>query len=261
MKFKKPNFQRLRREEVYQYIKEFLGKAITYNVGNIFCGEDQRLIVLHKELDKAIDVTRKSPFTAKIAEKDELRDKKLLGVKYMLKGISNFHLGDAKSEAAEILLVRFDHYKPEDKGYAQETGAADNLVNNIRDEYSAEVSLLGLEAEFNSLKEINDEVASLLIARDKERSLKPERNIAAICKEIDDCYGNMIRCLEVATIRPVDNNITLFANDLTKQIDRYRNVLAMRKAVNNTATPASTTLSNQKLNDSDIQTTEIPAKK
>jgi hypothetical protein len=78
------------------------------------------------------------------------------------------------------------------------------------------------------LEEYNNKFSALSDERHSENSSKSKMRVIDIRKEIDNCYGNMVRCIEVATILNSNHNLMPFINELTSLIDRYRNTLAVR---------------------------------
>jgi hypothetical protein len=47
--------------------------------------------------------------------------------------------------------------------------------------------------------------------------------------EMDAAYGDIVRCLEAASILNPENTLTSFMNTLNSNVKRYNDVVAMRK--------------------------------
>ena len=237
MNIKKAPLVRFRNEEFFQFFTEFNELVTEYGQEKIFFGEYEKLVAIFSDLDEVMEQIRKSGYTTEITEEDNLRDMLFAGLRDTVKAALN-HFDEGKRKAAAKLMLVFNTYgNVRQKGYAAETAAVYNLVQDLRQKYADETAELNLQEWVDKLDEHNSNFSTLMNARDKEKSLKPHGRIAEIRKTMDTCYVNMVKCIEVATIAKPDEKLMLFINELVSKIERFTNMLhsreGRRKTMNN----------------------------
>lgn len=222
---------RLTNELYFKYILDVNKLIRTSGIDrSIFGGEDQRLEALCNELDEVLEQVKLSEYTAKIEKKDAKRENTysiMLGeVKLAMKDEDN----EETLEAAITLFHVFKAYgNIKRKSYDEETASIYNLVQDFENKYSEQIEILELQSLVAKLKTLNTEFDKLMGLRNTEKSLKPKARAVDIRKEINQCYGNIVKCIEVKTIlNPNNHGLTPFINELNTNIDRYRNVLAVK---------------------------------
>jgi len=232
MRIQKPRLDKQKNEEFFQFFIDFNMLVNLYKVVSVLSkAEYDKLLALLAELDEALELVRTSMYTAELSEVDRLRDTALLGLRNMVKAMQ-YHFDEAMQKAAIQLMLVFKTYgNMRGKGYAEETGAIFNIVQDFREKYAAEVTTLGIGAWVEKLSAYNTRFTELMNARDKEKSLKPHRRIHDIRHDMEICYGNLIRCIEVAVIMTPEAEEALkeFVSELTSKIERYRNTIAVRE--------------------------------
>ena len=229
MNIKKARLIRFRNEEFFQFFTEFKELVATYGLENRFFGEYEKLLALYSDLDDAVEQIRKSGYTSEITEADNLRDMVFAGLRDTVKAALN-HFDEGKQKAAAKLMLVFNTYgNVSQKGYAAETASVYNLVQDLRQKYADETATLSLQEWVDKLEEYNIRFSTLMNARDREKSLKPQKRIVEIRKDMETCYGNMVRCMEVATLAQPDENLMLFINELVSKIARFANILSSRE--------------------------------
>ena len=229
MYIKKPGLNKFRNEEFFQFFTEIKELVLIYGYEGKFFGEFEKLLALYSELDFAMDMVRKSVYTSEIADMDNLRDMNFSGLRDTVKA-AQYHYDEEKQKAAsKLMLVLNSHGNIRKKEYAAETTATYNLIKDLREKFANETAILELQGWVDKLEEYNSIFSSLINTRDKEMSLKSPKRVVDIRKEIELCYANIIRCIEVETISEIDEKLMNFINELTSKIDRYRNTIALRQ--------------------------------
>jgi hypothetical protein len=140
------------------------------------------------------------------------------------------HWDENKAEAARRLMIVCDHYKGmKTKGYREQSLKMYNFLQEINEKHSADVATLDLQACITKLDELNEDFRGVIDIRDKEKSEKPQLSITDIRKNLDNCYGNLARCLEAKSILENDSNTTALINIINSKVTYYNNTLAIRK--------------------------------
>ena len=220
---------RFRNEEFFQFFTEFKDLVSKYEVDSNFFGEYVKLIALYNELDDSLELVRKSNYTSEIVELDKMRDKVFLGLKNTIKALQN-HFDEDKQKASTRLMLVFKTYgNVKEKGYAAETATIYNLVKDLNEKYEFEIEILELQGWVDKLDEYNNSFSKLMSARDKEKSEKPQKRVVDIRKEMEICYRNIIRFIEVAMFSEPDDNLISFVNELLSKIVRFANILSLRE--------------------------------
>ena len=229
MNIPKVKLNRLRNEEFFQFFTDVKELIEANGIESSISGEYQKLLSLYNDLDDVMLQVRKSSYTSEIEDIDNLRDMVFSGFRDTVKAFQS-HFDENKQRAATKLMLVFNTYgNMRHKGYAEETAAVYNFVQDMQDKYAVEVATLNLQEWIAKLDEHNNKFKTLMNARDTEKSLKPKQRVVDIRKDIEACYGNIVRCIEVATILNSEHTLTPFINELNSKIDRYKNVLALRE--------------------------------
>jgi hypothetical protein len=229
----KVGLNRLQNQEKFNFISEFRELVTRYTVSNTtLSNEYNTLIALHDELSNTLEVARRSTNTAKIEVVDSVRDN---AVTRLRKNVVSFlaHNKVVKADAASNIMTAFDKYgEIERRSYAAETAAIQSLVQDLRTKYLNDITTLGLQNWVNELDDANNEFKDLIKARDIENSAKPQVRTIDITRKIEKTYGEVVRCIETATIHdPTNHGLDPFLTELNIVINRYRNMLAQRKGV------------------------------
>ena len=228
MRIPKVRLQRLRNEEFFQFFTEFKELVETSGIETGILGEYPKFVSLYHDLDVVLELIRKSSYTAELAKFDSLRDMTFGGFRDTVKAFLS-HFEEEKQRAAAKLMLVFNQYgNLSMKGYAEETASIYNLLQEICEKFGNELATLSLQAWVDKLNEYNNHFSTLMNARDREKSLKPPMRIVDVRRDMESCYANMVRCLEVATILNSGHTLTPFINELNSKIERYKNVLAIR---------------------------------
>jgi hypothetical protein len=229
MKANKAPLYRLRNEEYFEFFTQFKMLAEAEGIQNLISDEYQKFITLYKNADTVLELLRKSPLTKEIAETDNNRDMLFNGLRASVKALQS-HFDPDKQRAAEKVMLLFNQYGYlGKKGYAEETAAIYNIVQDMQEKFTAEVATLGLQEWVTKLSDCNVNFRELILERNEEQSLKPKFRMVDVRKDMEACYENIIKCLEAATIVNSSHNLTGFFDKLNSNVDRFRNVLSLRE--------------------------------
>jgi hypothetical protein len=225
----KIKLSRLHHEEFFNYFTEFKELVAKHYIGyDILSGEYPKLLALYGDLDNVLEQVQKSILTADLVDTDHLREMIFCGFRDSAKAMQ-FHFEEDKRRAANTLMLVFDTYGDvARRSYAEETAAIYNLVQDMKAKYVNELNTLGLTNWVAKLDDVNNRFKSQMNERDKERSLKPTARAVDVRREMEVCYGKVIRCIEATMILNPNHSLTPFVNELLAKIDRYKNVIAVR---------------------------------
>jgi hypothetical protein len=232
-KIEKIQLDRLRNEEWFQFHSDFknlMAKNMPEGMG--MDEESTRYLALHGEAAAMIDRMRKSAFTVKISEADELRDMAFKGFRTVVKGMLN-HVEAEKREAAARLTPVFDHYGAVDRmNYSQETAAAGALLRDMNGTYAGDVVALGLDTWVKGLEKCNNDFTALLNERDTEQGGQPSVRMLSLRKEADAGYQDLISRIEAVALLMKNHPLTPFIDTWNAVVVRYKNMLAQRAGRN-----------------------------
>ena len=223
LRFKKLNMYNLHGEEHFQFICEFLKEAEKANVIKLVQDKFTQLVSLYNMEDELLEKIHTSPLTEKIEKADNDRDCTYIGFRDIVKGMQ-LHYEPAKSEAAMNLMTVFNTYgKITHKSYSDATCLLQNFLHEIRENYAKDVKTLNLEGWVNKLEETNKSFSDMMIEGEK-----PKCTMSEIKSQIDDCYGDIVRCLEALAILNADHKLETFFNTINSNVERYKKLLAQR---------------------------------
>ena len=227
----KPRQNVYQNEEYFNFLAEFKVVAEAAGIPTLLPVPYQKFLKIYNDADKLLDYMRKSsPLTNQIAEIDNERDTLFSGLKAVVKGML-FHYDPAKKAAANKLIVLFDDYKSNQKNYAKESSSLKHFLGLLQanGEYAGDIAALDLQAWVSALETSNNNFDALILERTKQSGEKPSYNMKDLRHEIDACYGDLIRCIEAATILNPDHTLTTFINTINSNVKRYNDTVAVRK--------------------------------
>jgi hypothetical protein len=182
----------------------------------------------HKQEKEAIEHISKSALTAKISAADADRDNTYLGMKYTLNA-ALLHFNTALKDAAERLKIVFDTYGNIIKrNYAEETGAINNLLEELRLRHGGDADLIGIHTWITELTRRNNIVQELLRSRDAEHARNSDMPVKAIRAQADDAYRAITERLDARAVIDTDADLEGFIGALNTLVARYNTILAQR---------------------------------
>ena len=182
--------------------------------------------------DQVINPGRKSLETEDLKIRDNERDDSLGAYHEALLGLQR-HPVDAKRQAARLLLLNYDTFKPaRGQEYMKETELIDQMTKEIDDsqELTAAVTLLALSDYLDDLKQKNQAFATLMASRTAATEGQVKGAVAEARADLEAKYQLFRKLLNVASIYEGDTDYRPFILSVNAEIEHYRQILA-RKGV------------------------------
>ena len=175
----------------------------------------------------ALDVIRRSEFTAEIDAHDHERDRLYRGFADTVKGSLN-HFDPAKRQAAEKIEVILEHYgNIAAKTLDEETAAIEDLHRELlKQENFAHVAALGLGDWLGQLVQVNRNLEGLMMQRYDETSKRPDINMQSARKEVDGVFRTILDQMEVEVRAKGPDTNKAFIAKLNAVMERYKDILA-----------------------------------
>lgn len=169
-----------------------------------------------------LKVSTKSVLTGYISTADSKRDTFLGGYRHSLKGFLS--LPDAEmQEAAKILWEHNLNYAIDPQSQLdKQTGMMANFIEDLEGPLAAEVAKLGLTPFVTSMKAANEEVRTLMMQRDTEKSAKTVGATKAARAKTDDAYRTLIKKVNALALVEGDELYASFIDEMNAQIVRYK---------------------------------------
>lgn len=198
MKVIRINLPKLHNEEWFEFFTKFAELVKHFGADKI--GVKELFDKLEPLCDKADDlllVLKKSVYTKKIETADRKRDELFQGFYAVAKGLLKQPVA-AKREAAERLYNLLDGYRKSilGHGYAEESAAIHNLLQDLRREYETDVTLLALTDWVTAINQAEQDFQAVYNERIKEDVAKPKRDLKLIRGQADVFYHAIIGTLD-----------------------------------------------------------------
>lgn len=223
----------LRNEEHYQFNIDFSNLVTNYSAATL------GITVLYPAYQaalavetKSLDIVRGSATTDDLADIDTQRDSTFIGLDSSVKSML-FHF-DATTKAAAMRIKKLlDTYGDvAEKPYDQETGAITKLVNDLQGDYSADATLLGINAWVVELQRLNIQFDTLKNSRYAEGAAKPQENLKLARKQTDKAYQAIVKRINALVVVNGEATYSVFITELNERIANYNNLLAQRHGRN-----------------------------
>ena len=193
------------------------------NVNALFVEADPETLGIKPEYDvykplldeevEALDIIRRSGFTAEIDAQDHERDRLYRGFADTVKGALN-HFDSAKRQAAEKIEIILKHYgNISAKTLDEETAAIEDLHRELmKQENFAYVAALGLGDWLGQLVQVSRNLEGLMMNRYDEASKRPDVHMKPVRKEVDASFRNILDLLEsLVRVKGEDTNKAFIA--------------------------------------------------
>jgi hypothetical protein len=154
------------------------------------------LIPLRERADKLLVILRKSVHTEEMKNADKERDTSFRGLYNVVKAYRHLPLA-ADKETAKQLFVLLSGYRKLvlNSGYAEESAALYNLLQDLKGKYAPDVSQLGLGQWVANLEAAEQKFLAFRSERTKEDIEKPVEHLDGIRKEVDALYRSITEVL------------------------------------------------------------------
>lgn len=219
------NFHSYRNEAHYEYMKDYDGKLNEHPAVKAlvqpFVPEFDDLFDRERKL---VDVQKKNPYTAKIAEADDLNDQLVLGMKETVSAATRYQDPEV-TEAAIRLNDRLKTFgKIESKSYEEEAAALDILLDDLQSPmYAADVATVKIDGWVSQLTASLANFKTLLNLRsDALAKTAPQENLRTVRKKIETVYRKMNTRINAAAELDEDDRYAPFIQQLNARI-RYFN--------------------------------------
>ena len=270
MQINKPRAYDYQNEEYFNFLTEFKVVVEKTGIDTLLPVPYKEFVKVYNDADTLLDyIRRSSPLTKQIAEADSERDSLFGGLRTVTKGMLS-HYDTAKKEAATKLITLFNDYKSNKKNYAKESSSLKHFLELLQGsgEYASDIATLDLKTWVLELEKSSNNFDALILERTKQAGEKPKYNMEELRREIDSCYGDLVRCIEATTILDPDHNLTSFINTINSNVKRYNDTVAIRKgkaAAQKVKAAETTKIVSEAIIEEPIkvpeETIDIPAKK
>ena len=225
------NSTHLRNNEHFQFYTEFydlvrLENPATLNILDQFDHFDE----CYWNEDKALQKISKNATTEQIKNYDKQhRDPTYRGLVATNKAAIN-HFDSAMVLAAKRLKVVFDAFGDISKmPLNEETSAIYNLVQELKNNNSEDVTKVGLTKWVNTLEAQNKEFDALVKSRNDENSAKTELKMKEMRKETDKSYKVITTRINASIILEGEDVYVSFVRKLNTFIEKYNMSINQRR--------------------------------
>lgn len=138
--------------------------------------------------DEQLKISTKSFISDAIAQADQQRDALYISYKKALDGLQGMPM-EGYAEAAKVLIQKNKDYNIDVRAQLdKETGLLDNLLQDLQGPCKEQVALLNLTPVVDKLKELNEQVRTLMVQRTEERKLIEVGALRAARQAGDEAY-------------------------------------------------------------------------
>lgn len=229
MKITKLDLNQLRNGEHFQFHTEFkeLVQQFTAETLNIKTDFDQYL-KLYAHEDEVLEKIRKSATTQQINEADSIRDMTYRGLVDVISAAQKHFNAEVRESARKVQILIDTFGNISRLPYNEETAKIYNLVQEMKNQYSSDITLLKLEDWVQELDKNNKNFEALINQRYDEQMDKTTTNAREIRSQIDPVYRNITEAIDVFARVTPKAEYEEFAKALNLRIDTYSLTLAQR---------------------------------
>jgi hypothetical protein len=202
MKVQKIHLSRLRNEEWFGMNTDYNDEVSKFGAERLGIEKlYHRFLQLHYKADKLLLILRKSVLTKELKAADKERDTYFGGLYRSVEADMNLPV-PAKQEAARRVynLLRHARRNVVMGGYAAESSAIDNLLQELSGAYKADITLLVLGEWVDALRRAEDKFADLRVQRIDEIYEKPKESLVEIRREMELLYSSMINMFDARLV-------------------------------------------------------------
>lgn len=233
MRTSKIDLSRLRNEEHFQFQTEFKASVAKYSAQALSI---EALYAtwepLYAQELEALQVIRKSATTEQLAIADTERDEIFRGFADAVKSLLNHFSADKRMAASRVNVVLDQYGNVARKSYDEETAAITKLVQEANGALRADIATLGLADWIAELDTRNKAFDALMKSRYSEAAAKTELRMKQVRAEIDLVYRAIADRLDALMLLNGPAAYEPFVRELNTRVDRYNDIIAMRKGRN-----------------------------
>ena len=220
---------RLRNDEHFQFVTEV--KDLITQIGAPTLKIEAQFYefnLCYDNEDEALKKIVKSAVTEEMKAADRNRDNTFSGLVTTNKAALK-HYTPAVVAAAQRLQVVFDTYgNVSRKPLNEETSAIYNLVQELTENYAADVTKVGLDGWVTKLDAANKAFDALVKARNDENTAKTQLKMKETRIATETVYFDIVKRIHAFMIVEGESNYITFINKLNGYVDKYNNILAQR---------------------------------
>ncbi len=226
----------------YEYIMNVLERAKNHEVVSVKASIEIANLEAAFNIENAnLKVSRASLLTAEITAAQKSRADCYNGYKKAVKCYLNLPDGELVNAAEKLMghirSYRINPYSQLDKV----TGMLTNFVEDLNIELQPEVTLLTLTPFVTNLGTTNEQVRTLLIRRDNERSTKVIGAMKSSRELTDKMYNILIKKVNALAIIEGEAEYATFIAETNQQIVRFKQEVLKQKATKPKGDDVSTT--------------------
>jgi hypothetical protein len=226
MKISSLKVSHLRSEEHFQFMKLFAQLLDKFPaVKSLVIALYVTFADLLLQESQLVDAERASALSRLIAEADERIDRTVVGINSIVNA-GLHHFDSAVISAAERIHTRMKAFgNIESKSYEGESAAIGILINDLRNNFAGDLSVLNLNVWINELDAAHAEFDQLFEQRNVEWADKPDANLKDIRKRMDDSYRQMTVRIDAAATLDDTVTYTEFIRQLNREIAYFNDHL------------------------------------
>lgn len=195
------NYSNLVNEDHVDYHETLIGVFSEFNVNSL--GIESFYVEYKKAFTDEVgllDEIRASEYTEKMSEQDKVRDDIFHGLVNVIKGNTMHYLPDMRVHAKRLAFVLDGYGNIAKKTQSRETAAIDDLVRELRNTRSAELTALRLNDWVNALETENTKYKNLRNLRYTEKIEKPELTMSNARLIVDRLFRSILDYLEASIL-------------------------------------------------------------
>lgn len=223
------SLSRLRNEEHNQFHTDFSDLVIDFTPAALGIetqfSDFTRLLGNEKE---TLHILQKSDITDELVDSDALQDSTFRGFADSIKSSCNHFRKETRKAAIRVQIVFDEFGNIAEKSYDQETTAINNLVSKLKQDYAAEISILGVSEWIDELLANNKAFNTLIKNRYSQESAKTQMLMKRVRIDVDHAFRTITKRINALIIVNGEAAYEKFVIESNNRIENYTNNLAIR---------------------------------
>ncbi len=187
-----------------------------------------------KDLDDALLQAKKTEFTKKIVETDNLRDRILRGMMHVVKGVTYFPDDNLSDMAEQVKIIIYKYGKNIQKiSQREESGVVINLLQDLKKEPIASMlPQLGLAQWVPKLEEANAKFDELYVARSEEEATFINGLTREHREKMQQSFSYLCKSIEAYAFIEGEDAYHTLAERINVEVDKIKQLVKFRKTQN-----------------------------
>jgi hypothetical protein len=184
------------------------------------------------EEDRAFKIIRKSDLSSRKEESDQGRDAIFIGIKDVIKSLRHHFDANVRAAALRIQIVIDTYDNPKsltDLPYDAETAAINNFLQELDNNYAADVLLTGLSSWIEELRVRNAAFEELTREYNEQQTGKSSAGLKKTRADADKAYKDVIAALNGLLVIEGEANYAPFVAELNTLIKHYNDLIAQHQ--------------------------------